>query len=209
MASNIVPGNIDGAFPVAGQDNSSQGFRDNFTAIKNNFTEAKTEIEDIQTNKADTDANTSFNDNVVSRAVLKDCGETIYAFGTTGGSITLNHENGHYQTLITNAAVTLAFTNFPSASMGRIILDITYGSTAHTLTVTSATLAADNYNDPTYISTDSLIRSADYEPEFRLTHDPITKKTTINFTNAPSAAAKITVERQGDKYLAFRRKLKE
>ena len=144
MASNIVPGNIDGAFPVAGQDNSSQGFRDNFTAIKNNFTQAKTEIEDIQTNKADTDANTSFNDYVVSRAVLKDCGQTVYAHGTTGGSITLNHENGHYQTLTTNAAVTLAFTNFPSASMGRIILDITYGSTAHTLTVTSATLAADN-----------------------------------------------------------------
>ena len=144
MSSNIVPGNIDGAFPVAGQDNSSQGFRDNFTAIKNNFTQTKTEIEDLQTNKADTDANTSFNDNVVSRAVLKDCGETVYALGTTGGSITLNHENGHYQTLTTNAAVTLAFTNFPSASMGRIILDITYGSTAHTLTVTSATLAADN-----------------------------------------------------------------
>ena len=144
MASNIVPGNIDSAFPVAGQDNSSQGFRDNFTAIKNNFTQAKTEIEDIQTNKADTDTNTSFNDNIVSRAVLKDCGETVYALGTTGGSITLNHENGHYQTLITNAAVTLAFTNFPSGSMGRIILDITYASTAHTLTVTSATLAADN-----------------------------------------------------------------
>ena len=38
MASNIVPGNVDGTFPVAGKDNSSQGFRDNFTAIKNNFT---------------------------------------------------------------------------------------------------------------------------------------------------------------------------
>ena len=32
MASNIVPGNIDGTFPVAGKDNSSQGFRDNFSA---------------------------------------------------------------------------------------------------------------------------------------------------------------------------------
>ena len=42
MASNIVPGNIDGSFPIAGQDNSSQGFRDNFTAIKNNFEDAKT-----------------------------------------------------------------------------------------------------------------------------------------------------------------------
>ena len=45
MASNIVPGNVDGTFPKAGQDNSSQGFRDNFSSIKNNFTEAKTEIE--------------------------------------------------------------------------------------------------------------------------------------------------------------------
>jgi hypothetical protein len=144
MTSSIVPGNIDGTYPVAGQDNSSQGFRDNFSAIKNNFTEAKSEIEDLQDNKASTNANTSFNDNIVTRATLKDCAETVYAHGTTGGSITLNHENGHYQTLTTNAAVTLAFTNFPSASMGRIILDITYGSTAHTLTVTSATLAADN-----------------------------------------------------------------
>jgi len=47
MASNIVPGNVDGTYPVAGQDNSSQGFRDNFNAIKNNFTEAKNEIEDL------------------------------------------------------------------------------------------------------------------------------------------------------------------
>jgi len=144
MTSNIVPGNIDGTYPVAGQDNSSQGFRDNFTAIKNNFTQAKIEIEDLQTNKADTDANTSFNDYIVSRAVLKDCGETVYAHGTTSGTITLNHENGHYQTLTTSGSVSLAFSNFPAASLGRIILDITYASTAHTLTVTSTTLAADN-----------------------------------------------------------------
>ena len=70
-------------------------------------------------------------------------------------------------------------------------------------------VTADNDKKPTYLSVDTLIRSADYEPEFRLTHDVSAKKTTINFTNAPPASAKITVERQGDKYLAFRRKLKE
>ena len=99
MASNIVPGNIDGTFPVAGQDNSSQGFRDNFTASKNNFTEAKTEIESLQTNKASLNASNSFADNIISRAVLKDTAMTVYAHGTTGGAITLNHENGHYQTI--------------------------------------------------------------------------------------------------------------
>ena len=38
MASNIVPGNVDETYPVAGQDNSSQGFSDNFSAIKTKFT---------------------------------------------------------------------------------------------------------------------------------------------------------------------------
>jgi len=48
MASNIVPGNITTSFPKAGQDNNSQGFRDNFSATKSNFMSAKSEIEDLQ-----------------------------------------------------------------------------------------------------------------------------------------------------------------
>ena len=35
MASNINPANVDGTYPIAGQDNDSQGFRDNFSVIKN------------------------------------------------------------------------------------------------------------------------------------------------------------------------------
>ena len=144
MASNIVPGNIDGSFPIAGQDNSSQGFRDNFTAIKNNFEDAKTEIEDLQANKASTSGNTSFNNYTVSEAVFKDTALTVYPHGTTSGTKTLDHANGHYHTLTTSGNVTLAFANWPGAGMGRFILDITYASTAHTLTVTAATKVADN-----------------------------------------------------------------
>ena len=145
MASKIVPGNIDGTFPKAGQDNSSQGFRDNFSAINTNFTEAKTEIEALQTNKASLDASSDFADNEVTRAKFKDTSETIYAHGTTGGSIVLNHTNGHYQTITTNASITLSFTNLPAtATLGRIILDITYGLVAHTITIPSAVIVADN-----------------------------------------------------------------
>ena len=146
MASNIVPGNIDGTYPKAGQDNSSQGFRDNFSAIKNNFTEAKSEIEDLQSNKASTNANVNFSDYVVSKATFKDTAETIYAHGTvSSGSVTLNHENGHYQTLTITADTTFAFTNFPSGSLGRIILDITVNPTSTgILTLPSAVIKADN-----------------------------------------------------------------
>jgi len=146
MASNIVPGNVDGTYPIAGQDNSSQGFRDNFTAIKNNFTEAKTEIESLQDNKASTNANSDFSNNVVSQATFKDTAETVYPHGSVGsGSVTLDHENGHYQTLTVTADTTFAFQNFPSTgTLGRIILDITLAPTAVTLTFPTAVIKADN-----------------------------------------------------------------
>ena len=70
-------------------------------------------------------------------------------------------------------------------------------------------VTADNNLSPGYLTTDSLLRSADYEPEFKLTHDGSSKKTTITFTNPPSAKAKIRVERLGDKYIGFKRKIKE
>ena len=145
MASNIVPGNIDGTYPKAGQDNSSQGFRDNFNETKNNFTEAKTEIEDLQTNKANLNASSDFTNNEVTRAKFKNTSETIYAHGSvSSGSVTLNHGNGHYQTLTITADTTFAFTNFPSGAVGRIILDLTVAPTATTLTFPSATMKADN-----------------------------------------------------------------
>ena len=39
----------------------------------------------------------------------------------------------------------MSFTNWPaSSSVGRIILDITYGATAHTITIPTSVLVADN-----------------------------------------------------------------
>ena len=146
MASNIVPGNISPTFPVAGQDNSSQGFRDNFSAIKQNFSQAKIEIEAMQTNKANLNTSSDFTDNEVSRAKFKNTSETVYAHGTvSSGSVTLNHENGHYQTLTITADTTFAFLNFPTGALGRIILDITVAPTSTgILTFPSAVIKADN-----------------------------------------------------------------
>ena len=41
MASNIVADTIDDTYPVAGQDNDSQGFRDNFSQIQTGLETAK------------------------------------------------------------------------------------------------------------------------------------------------------------------------
>jgi len=145
MASNIVPGNIDATYPKAGQDNSSQGFRDNFNSIKNNFTEAKSEIETMQSNKANLDAANDFSGNTITDAEFKDNSETVYAFGSRADTISLDHENGHYQTVTTTGSITLEFLNLPANNkLGRIILDVTVASTAHTITIPTAVLVAGN-----------------------------------------------------------------
>jgi hypothetical protein len=54
MASTINPVNIDITYPIAGQDNDTKGFRDNFTNIKNNFSVAAREITNIQNTLAST-----------------------------------------------------------------------------------------------------------------------------------------------------------
>ena len=62
MSSNINPNNIDGTYPIAGQDNNSQGFRDNFTNTKLNFTFAATEITALQDNNRFIKANLGSSD---------------------------------------------------------------------------------------------------------------------------------------------------
>jgi hypothetical protein len=145
MTSAINPNNIDGTYPVAGQDNNSQGFRDNFTNTKTNFQYAEDEITDLQNNavlKSALSGTTLDNDMLgsgLSNAVLNDMGYTRLAIGTTGGSVTINYAVGTYQTMTTNASTSLAFSNFPPAGVaGEVYFQITVASTAHTLTLPSA-----------------------------------------------------------------------
>ena len=76
MTSQINPNNINGEYPLAGQDNNTQGFRDNFTNIKVNFQYAETEITNLQANsisKVSTSVN-EFNDSVIYGARLQNTG---------------------------------------------------------------------------------------------------------------------------------------
>jgi len=140
MASNINPNNIDGTYPVAGQDNDSQGFRTNFTNIKNNFTNAASEIEDLQGKvivKSALSGVTLDNDmagTVLSGAQLKDTRESLVNIGTAGGSQELSHRTAHNYVIATNASVTLSFAGFPAAgTVGRICFEITVTDLDHTL----------------------------------------------------------------------------
>ena len=103
MTSNINPNDINGSYPVAGQDNNSQGFRDNFTNTATNFQYAADEITDLQ-NKAvlkaalvGTTLNNNMNGVVLSNAQLQQMTETVVPLGTLTGSVTLNFALASYQ----------------------------------------------------------------------------------------------------------------
>ena len=151
MTSAINPQNIDGAYPVAGQDNDSQGFRDNFTNIKTNFTYAAEEISDLQSKvvlKAalvGTVLNNDMGGSILNNAQLQNMSETRVALGSVAGSQTINYNAGPYYTLTTTGPVSLQFTNFPAAgTVGRCRVRVTVASVAHTLTLPAAVSVGTN-----------------------------------------------------------------
>lgn len=145
MASNINPNNIDGTYPVAGQDNNSQGFRDNFTNTKTNFQYASDEITDLQ-NKVllkaaltGTTLNNNLLESLVYNGTVADFGLTTVSRGTLSGSQTIDFSVGHFQTVSTGGSISLGFSNFPAAGVtGILFVQLTVTNTAHTLTLPAA-----------------------------------------------------------------------
>ena len=140
MASSINPSNIDGTYPVAGQDNDSQGFRDNFTNLKTNFTSAKAEIEALQTSSVSLSAVNDFNfAGTISEALFLNNADTVNAITTASGTITLSHATAIIHTITLNGSGTLAFTNWPATGKGgRLRFIVTIANVAHTLTLPAA-----------------------------------------------------------------------
>ena len=77
MASSIDTSTIDANYPVAGIDNDSQGFRDNFNSIKTNITTAGSEITALQANRARTDADNNHVGNEIQDAELLQVTENL------------------------------------------------------------------------------------------------------------------------------------
>lgn len=217
MASNINPNNIDTTYPVAGQDNDSQGFRDNFTNIKTNFEYAETEIDDLQSKvllKSALTGGSLSNDMagaLISSAKYQDFRQTRVAIGTvSSGTVTVDYSAGHYQTVTLGASATLAFSNFPGSTTNTaniVRLQVTPSNTAYTLTfpssVTVNALGIMGYNASTRVLT-FPVASIAYEFEFVTNNGGTT--ITVNegnkqlrpFTNskedlAASAAANLAV----------------
>jgi len=145
MSSQINPNNIDGTYPVAGQPNNTQGFRDNFTNIKTNFQIAATEITDLENNgvfKAaltGTILDNNMADNLIYAVKLNDVSYTYLQQTATAGAIAIDYSAAQYQLIAPSANVSLSFSNWPTAGdEGVIYVDFYVTNTAYTVTLPAA-----------------------------------------------------------------------
>jgi hypothetical protein len=192
MTSNINPNNIDGSYPVAGQDNNSQGFRTNFTNTSTNFQYAANEITDLQNNAVLKSAlvGTTIDNNMqgspLSNAVLSNMSEAVVARGTVSGSIVINYALASYQTLTTSGTVSLGFSNFPAAGVAAsIVVQITISSTAHQLQLPSAVSVNARGIQGLNTSTNTITFAAAGTYTFEFTTSNGGSTVTVNEVNKP------------------------
>jgi hypothetical protein len=144
VTSNINFAAINENFPVAGQDNDTQVFRDNFDTIKTNFSAAKTEITDLQDNAARTDGDNDFLYNVVGSVTLQDAylRKKDYGAAIVAGTQDVSFKQAMYHIIKLGANTSLSFTEFPTGEvdltgigqMGKATLELYGDGTTRTIT---------------------------------------------------------------------------
>jgi len=133
MASNIILTGFNELYPVAGQDNDSQGFRTNFAVTKTGLETARDEITALQGSTAQGVVYTSvdgvntndFNGSIIREAEMIANTQTVYANGEKSEDYTISWLNGHYQTITLSGNFTLTIADLPaSGKLGKITLEI-------------------------------------------------------------------------------------
>ena len=124
MTSQINPYNINGQYPVAGQDNNSQGFRTNFTNTSTNFEYAAQEITALQTNAvlkaalAGVTLDNNMNGQLLYNALTQQITQAIYPYGViTDPTQVISYTAGY---LFTVDSMTQSNTSFSFSNLNAI-----------------------------------------------------------------------------------------
>ena len=161
MASNIISGTIDGTYPVAGIDNDTQGFRDNFTIIKTGLATANSEVGDLQLYTAKLNATNDFLGSDVTNANFALNTEKYHNIGTVIGGQNISFLNGVYQSMSVNLAEGSSTINFALADwpdrdhLAKMTVQLFGNDTAKTVTFTVDGGGTIKYS-PNYPSTVTL-----------------------------------------------------
>jgi hypothetical protein len=124
--SSIVFTTINENFPAAGQDNDSQGFRDNFARIKTALGTAQTEITYLNTNAVDRTKNNDLGNTTLSNLILKNYGIRSDAAVSAAATVSvITFSDFHYKKYSLNNSVnTFQIDNWPVGCYSEIYLEL-------------------------------------------------------------------------------------
>lgn len=144
--SAINTGSINVNYPTPGVNNSSQGFRDNFSSIKNNLDTASTEITELQSKAivksalAGIPLDNNMDNTVISNAqTLRFRGSTFALGNNLSGVVNIDLTKGDVQYGTATGNVQLQFSNWaPMNTSSTVSLILTVASPAIQITFPAA-----------------------------------------------------------------------
>jgi len=201
--STINTNGINVNYPVPGENNSSQGFRDNFTNIKNNINTAGEEITELQS-KAVLKAgltgipiDNNMANTLISNAAVRSFRSTTYNLGNAiSGSVVIDATLGDVQigTITGNTTVQLAGWA-PSGTRSAISLDFTIANTeAYVIFPGTVNSSGDLIENNTLVGGNLAIATAPYSVtnlKYELSTTNCGNTITINPLNRPYQTSQI------------------
>jgi hypothetical protein len=151
--SNINTNGIDVNYPVPGVNNTSQGFRDNFTNIKTNLDTAYNELTDLQ-NKVivkgalnNSILNNDMANTLISNALVRSFRASMYNLGAAlSGLITINVSLGDVQTGTVVGNTTLQFGGWaPTGTQSNVELVLNVSSSTAVISFPTEVTALNDY----------------------------------------------------------------
>lgn len=132
---------IDDLYPVAGQDNNSQGFRDNFSYIKTGLVDAGESIAALETNSAKLNVDNNFNGVLIENAITKRVYGTVYSPeaipALNSSSLDADIRNGDYHVYPVQNNATITLRQWPAdGKYAKVTLDFTSTSSSESRSIT-------------------------------------------------------------------------
>jgi hypothetical protein len=194
--SNINYLSINENFPVAGQDNDTQVFRDNFDTIKTSLRIAKEELTVLQGSgeifqgSANREEDNDFNGNLIQNATLQSVSSRKKDYGSpiTAPTQDISFNQAAYHVIRFGGSCSLSFTEFPSAAVdgegvgkiGKVTLELYGDGTERTVTflTSGSTVIKKSAGFPVNVKDDPLAT-----PEIRFAGAFPTSLTVTSATN--------------------------
>lgn len=177
--STINTNGLDVNYPVPGQNNSSQGFRNNFASIKNNLDTAGAEISDLQ-NKVvvkaaldNTIVNNDMANTLISNCATRSFRATTYNLGNAlSGTVVVDCSLGDVQYGTVAGNVTLDFASWgPSGTQSNVELQLNVSNANAFITFPAEVVSSnnnfglttlENYDGTTSVSIPYGVSEVDY-----------------------------------------------